>query len=79
MAKSTSAVSKEPRMVRAGKLPELYGLSAVFWQRLRSNGEGPAYLKLGEGQTAPILYDLNVVEAWLASHQRNARHQEQAA
>lgn len=37
------------------------GLSVPFWRKLRSQGKGPAYLKVGRR----VLYKIDTVDRWL--------------
>lgn len=55
-------------------------LSAPTMERLRVTGDGPAFIKLGPGRGARVVYRRSDLDAWLDAQQRNstsdrARHE----
>jgi predicted DNA-binding transcriptional regulator AlpA len=56
------------RLVKTPKASEILGLSASQLAKLRVYGGGPEFIKLG----ASVLYEIDELEAWLASHRRRS-------
>lgn len=50
-------------LITTPKLSERYGASQSYWERLRSNGMGPRWVRLGRR----CYYAIADVEAWLES------------
>lgn len=50
---------------------EIYGMSRHTWRWLRVRGGGPEYLKIGRR----VLYDREVVEAWLKGRKTSSTSQ----
>ncbi len=44
------------------------GLSIPTLERMRCNGSGPPFIRLGKGKRARIAYRLSDLEAWLADN-----------
>lgn len=51
------------RWLSTGELAELLGVTKRTVENWRSNGKGPAYVKLGN-----VRYGIEDVQAWLASN-----------
>ncbi|HEY9678869.1 MAG TPA: helix-turn-helix domain-containing protein [Drouetiella sp.] len=65
----TSASS--PVLLTQEQVAQMFGVSAKWVERKRSEGGGPAYVKLGTGLRAPVRYNLQTVVAWFESQERS--------
>lgn len=54
----------------------LVGLTPRSLQAMRYEGTGPAFVKFGEGQRAPVRYCRSELIRWAESHQRRRDHLE---
>lgn len=57
-----------PRRLAVGDAAAYVGLSVSNLGKLRLNGGGPAYLKLGRR----VVYDVADLDDWLGAHRRQA-------
>ena len=48
------------------------GYSKQYLAQLRMVGEGPPYVKLGDGRQARVRYRLSEVVAWMEAHRRTS-------
>lgn len=48
----------------------LFHKTEAWAQRQRWQGTGPIFIKLGKAKSAPILYSLTDIEAWIVSNKR---------
>jgi predicted DNA-binding transcriptional regulator AlpA len=62
------------RMLGAPEAAAYCGSSASTLAKLRLYGGGPVYVKLGRR----VVYDVNDLDAWLASHRRASTSEETA-
>jgi predicted DNA-binding transcriptional regulator AlpA len=75
-AANAEALSQAPEgpihLMNTERLSIYLGLSVPTLERLRGTGEGPPFLKLGNGRTSRVMYDRRDVDVWLASKRRNS-------
>ena len=55
-------------LINEKELAARLGLKMSTLRRWRWSGEGPSYVKLGEGQNCAIRYQPEAIEAWLAEN-----------
>lgn len=68
-------MSNAQSVLRVDEAADYLGLSKSQLNKLRCQGGGPAYLKLG----AAVRYDKSALDAWLASKLRTSTSQQIAA
>ncbi|HEX7476321.1 MAG TPA: helix-turn-helix domain-containing protein [Polyangiales bacterium] len=66
-ARQTAAPAAD-RWVSAAIAAEISGFSESHLARLRMQGAGPRYAKLGTGKQAHVRYRESELHAWMASH-----------
>ena len=68
-AEVTASPSPPPneRLLTTAELCRLYGITPRTAQRWRRSGHGPEWLKLTDGECAPVRYLESAVLAWLQS------------
>ena len=54
-------------LISTGALAQLTKTSKSFWEKKRSAGEGPKYIKIGRN----VLYRMSDAEDWLDAHEVN--------
>jgi predicted DNA-binding transcriptional regulator AlpA len=59
-------------MLNAQEAASYCGSSASTFAKLRLNGDGPIYVKLGRR----VVYDPDDLDTWLASHRRSSTSEE---
>lgn len=69
-------MSKAPRpekeMITTEELAERWGMTRDHMEVKRMRGEGPPWIKLGDGSTAPVRYRMVDVLAYEQAHQRTS-------
>ena len=58
------------RLLSTRDLEALTGVPGQSWRRMRCDGVGPVFLKLGDGAKAKVVYRESDIEAWLSSRIR---------
>lgn len=60
------------QLMNTDGLAKYIGLSVPTLERMRGTGQGPPFLKLGNGRTSRVMYDRRDVDTWLASKRRTS-------
>lgn len=55
------------RLLTTKELPPITGLSASWFEKARTYGRGPKYIKIGNGK---VLYRRDEVERWLVAQEK---------
>jgi hypothetical protein len=58
------------RLLTQAQVSEWIGIPITTLGNWRSVGSGPVYIKLGDGQNAPVRYDAKDIEKYLVEHRR---------
>lgn len=56
------------RLRSTRQIAEWLGFDQDTLEAMRRRGEGPPFIRLGDGKRPAIRYNLDDVEAWLRSH-----------
>jgi predicted DNA-binding transcriptional regulator AlpA len=54
-----------PRLLTAAEVATLLRMSYKTLEKMRADGNGPPYFRLGGGPKSKVVYNLNEVLAWL--------------
>lgn len=57
-----------PQFINTKQLAELIGFDPDSIEAMRRRGEGPPYVRIGDGKRPAIRYNVDDVNAWLRAH-----------
>ena len=60
-----------PRFLTAVEVADMLRMSERTLEGMRLAGRGPAYIRLGQGGRAKVIYNLRDVEVWLEKYRRD--------
>lgn len=64
--------SADDKYLREVEAAEMIGLSRAWLQRARWAGQGPPYIKVGDGKSGAVLYRRSALCAWLEARTRTS-------
>jgi predicted DNA-binding transcriptional regulator AlpA len=68
----TNPVRSDDRLVRPADAAPILHISVTHLAKLRMNGGGPPFVKLGTGKQGSVRYRLSDLERWIESRTRRS-------
>lgn len=70
--RTTSSDGGDHDLLTTSEAARFLRLSAQTMERLRVTGDGPAFIKLGPGRGARVVYRRSDLDAWLHAQRRDS-------